>query len=70
MLREQAKYPPKYIARITGTHVDYNRYMALNGRKRESFGVFSVHGFDVWLDMTHLLVPSLDASSRSLVSGL
>ncbi|KAM0798427.1 hypothetical protein BDR22DRAFT_974670 [Usnea florida] len=58
--------PPKYIARIIGTHVEHNGYMALTGRNSESFGVFTVHDFDVWLDMTYPVVPSPDASHSLL----
>ena len=58
MLKEQAKYPPKYTARILGTHTE--------ARRSERTEVYRVTDFDVRLDMTHLLVPSPDASHSRL----
>ena len=67
MLTEQAKYPPKYTARILGKHAELHGNTYSNGFNSERFGVFTVFDFAVGLDMTHLLVPSPDAS-HSLLS--
>lgn len=46
MLKDQAKYPPTFTARIIGTHSE------TKDKKK-----VTVTDFDVRLDMTHLLVP-------------
>ena len=63
MLREQAKYPPKYTAHIIGTHVEPNRF---NSDPKLGGAVYTVYDFCIRLDMTHLLVPSPDASHSLL----
>lgn len=50
MLKEQAKYPPTFTARITGTHSETTR-------KKDKTEKVTVTDFDFRLDMTHLLVP-------------
>lgn len=59
MLKEQAKYPPIYTARIVGTHIETKR-------EKDKTEKVTITDFDVRLDMTHLLVPSPDASHSLL----
>ena len=67
MPREQAKYPPKYTARIIGTHAELHRNDYSEGVKfGPSTQVLTVCDFDVRLDITHLLVPSPDVSHSLL----
>lgn len=51
MLEDQAKYPPTFTARITGTHTETRR-------TKEKQEKVNVTDFDIRLDMTHLLVPN------------
>lgn len=50
MLKDQAKYPPTFTARMVGTHSETTR-------KKDSKEKVTVTDFDVRLDMTHLLIP-------------
>lgn len=51
MLKDEAKYPPIFTARIVGTHRETKR----TKDKQEKV---TITDFDVRLDMTHLLVPN------------
>ena len=50
MLKDQAKYPPTFTARIAGTHFESRR----NKYKKEKV---TVTDFEVRLDTTYILVP-------------
>lgn len=53
MLKNQAKYPPTFTARMVGTHSETTR-------KKDKEEKVTVTDFDIRLDMTHLLVPGPD----------
>ena len=63
MLEEQAKYPPIFTARITGTHSE-------TVYKKDKKEKTTVTDFDVRLDMSHLLVPGPTTPSSLNILGL
>lgn len=63
MLKDQAKYPPTFTARIVGTHSETTR-------KKDKQEKVTVTDFDIRLDMTHLLVPGPDTPHSLLYQDL
>lgn len=63
MLEEQAKYPPIFTARITGTHSE-------TVHKKDKKEKTAVTDFDIRLDMTHLLVPGSNTPNNLKIQGL
>lgn len=60
---EQAKYPPIFTARITGTHTE-------TIHKKDKKEKTTVTDFDIQLDMTHLLVAGPTTPPNLKIQGL